>query len=170
MNLLKKFWGMFFSWNLAPSSERQLQSADVILALAHGLERDPSNAAIAQIAVELSRQFGIPIIAQHQLSPFLPEACPIGEDKGYLNRHEVIELMKEVCDRRHYQRVIIVSHGFACWLSIHCAQKLGLEALIVDTSSVPHSPKSTHWWIRNSWFLAPYDILARVWFLFHRWI
>lgn len=157
-------------WRITPNSEEELHSADVILALAHGLEEEPSNNAIALIAERLMQRHGLLVIAQCQLTGHLSCAHMIGKDSGYLNRRQALFLMNQRCRKQGYKRVIIVSHRFALWLSMRCVERLGLEALTVDTRAVPHSPHSSQWWIRNSWLLVPYDILARVWFLFHGWI
>ena len=181
MNFLQKFFGCFFGgflfWRIRPNTEQELQTANVIIGMAHGLRENghsPSNEAIATIALELARRYKLPLVLQYQVADCVPDTSlnitSVGKGAGYLNTHDVLVRTRAICESKGLHRAIIVTHRIPYWRVLRCAEKHGFEILAVDVSSVPHDSQSKQLRTRSSWLLMPYDIAARLWFLVHGWI
>ncbi len=181
MNFLRKFFGCFFGgflfWRIKPNTEQELQTADAIIGLTHGFRAEghsPSNVAIANIVHALATRLGLPMVLQYQVADCIAGSSEnivsVGKGAGYLNTHEVLIRMRQLCESRGLQRVIIVAHPDPYWRALRCAEKHGFKVFAVDVSSVPNDLQSKHQWTRSRWLLVPYDIGARLWFLVNGWI
>ena len=176
MKFLKSFFQCIFCWKLKPGSKRELKDSDVILALSFGRRENTSGMSNIQLALGvemLSREFGLPVITQWEISErltaYIDKAGEIREHriKGkYLDTLEVLIQSLEICKKRNWKKAVIVAHPDHIWRCAETAKKLGFEVVIADTAYVAYDDRSIQPLTRNRTRFVLREIAARLAFLF----
>lgn len=180
MHFLKRLFQCIFCWKLKPSNKERLKNSDVILALSFGRRKNTPGMSNVQLALGiemLSLKFGLPVIAQWEISECLT-ACidKAGEIrkhriKGkYLDTLEVLVQSLEICKKKNWKKIVIVAHPDHIWRCAETAKKLGFEVAIADITDVAYDEQSIQLWTKSRMLFVPREIAARILFLFKNWI
>lgn len=177
MRFLRLLWKCFTEWNAHPTS---LEGAQAILAHAAG-ENSPTdpgieNKYLSSIIKDLYYKYKVPVFAQGELAPCLSDIPISGkslrqsESKSYISTFNIAEWQKTECDKIGAKKVILVSYLPHYWRAKKVTEKMGLEVLVPPGIAEIYDSNNSQIWARYKWLNRPYEILARLMFVFKGWI
>ena len=167
---LSTFLDEFLTWRIAYNTDDELAHADVILTHEFGNQHDVSvsTRAMADMAIELHREHGIPWVAQFPGNEvdteiaFATISSHILKPGEYLDTEEVNRQFAEICRQNGWKATALITHPDHAWRAKKNLERYGFTVLVPNLDSIPYDPTCTRWVVKYACIFKSREVLARV--------
>lgn len=171
----------FGNWQVPPASDKQMRTADCIVAFSYGLDEGnqpgSTNEEEALIVSDLQRRWGLPLMLQWEVADCLPLKLRNHQivrqhrikGKDLDTREVAIQIAAELLRDPRY-RPIVVAHPLHMWRCMKSLDQLGFQSMAADTKGVQCNPHSVQKWCRSPARFVPHEIAGRLLYLKNGWI
>lgn len=187
--LLKRGFGCLFDWNIPSASEKELETADAIVTMAHGRMRDgtagPGNVIMAKVTRKFHEKYPhLPILPQEEIplaDPDLPYHTIIGGSLDGCstmewNTHAIASWQAKICKENGWKKVIAIVFPLHQGRAVAVYRKVGLVPLLApmppDLKAYMHPDLVPGGivGIQTPARFATRELLCRILFLYKGWM
>jgi len=175
--VISKLWECLTVWHVPHTS---LVGVQAIVAHAPGENTDGTPGCVNEFLADTIRglynRYNVPVIVQGELRaclydvPLAAVSKKQNEAPGYLSTKDIVLWHKAECDKLGVRVVALVSFDPHFWRAMKATQKVGLVALVPVLIKEMYDPANSQWRWRYKYIARPYELLARLYFLWKGWI
>lgn len=184
--VLKLFFQCIFDWRHTPQGNLSDAKLIVVQCASDCIGKKPSvtNLLLATVVQKYHEELGLPIFPQQEVGDILLQRgiTLVGETPRYSEipffsteygngTEKVAQMHKELCDKKGFDTVLCVGFYPHVYRVVRVYEKLGLKVVVPAHLPWIHFQNDLNqWWWRKRIIAYPYELLARLYFLYKGFI